>query len=119
MAQVKGEISLERLDQAVGRILRVKLRAGLFDAGLPSQRKYAGQYELLSAPEHRDVARRAVRQSLVLLKNNKQLLPLSPSLNLLVRAMVLTILANKLGVGPTLGKAMATEKTFPQWCFYF
>ena len=85
LAQVKrGEISLERLDQAVGRILRVKLRAGLFDAGLPSQRKYAGQYELLSAPEHRDVARRAVRQSLVLLKNNKQLLPLSPSLNLLV-----------------------------------
>ena len=85
LAQVKsGEISMERLDQAVGRILRVKIRSGLFDAGLPSQRKYAGQYELLGAPEHRDVARRAVRQSLVLLKNDKQLLPLSPTAHILL-----------------------------------
>merc|ERR1711965_595598 len=65
-----GEISIARLDEAVGRILRVKIRAGLFDAGLPSKRKYAGRYELLAAPEHREIARRAVRQSLVLLKNS-------------------------------------------------
>jgi len=85
LAQVKsGEISMARLDEAVGRILRVKLRAGLFDAGLPSTRKYAGRYELLAAPEHREIARRAVRQSLVLLKNAKQILPLSPSANILV-----------------------------------
>ena len=85
LTQVKsGEISMARLDEAVGRILRVKLRAGLFDAGLPSTRKYAGRYELLAAPEHREIARRAVRQSLVLLKNAKQILPLSPSANILV-----------------------------------
>ena len=85
LAQAKsGEISMDRLDQAVGRILRVKLRAGLFDAGLPSERKYAGRYELLAAPEHREIARRAVRQSLVLLKNEKQILPLSPTANILV-----------------------------------
>lgn len=85
LAQVKsGEISLARLDQAVSRILRVKLRAGLFEAGLPSKRKYAGRFDLLAAPEHREVARTAVRQSLVLLKNAKQLLPLSPSANILV-----------------------------------
>ena len=85
LAQVQsGEISIARLDEAVGRILRVKIRAGLFDAGLPSKRKYAGRYELLAAPEHREIARRAVRQSLVLLKNSKQLLPLSPTANILV-----------------------------------
>ena len=85
LAQVKsGEISMARLDQAVGRILRVKIRAGLFDAGLPSTRKYAGRFDLLAAPEHKAVARQAVRQSLVLIKNNDQLLPLSPSANILV-----------------------------------
>jgi len=85
LAQVKsGEIAMARLDQAVGRILRVKMRAGLFDAGLPSARKYSGRYELLAAPEHREIARRAVRQSLVLIKNEKQLLPLSPTANILV-----------------------------------
>ncbi len=85
LAQAKsGEITMARLDQAISRILRVKIRAGLFEAGLPSERKYAGRYDLLAAPEHREVARRAVRQSLVLLKNNKQLLPLSPSANILV-----------------------------------
>ena len=85
LAQVKsGEIKMARLDQAVSRILRVKIRAGLFDAGLPSQRKYAGRYELLAAPEHRKIARQAVRQSLVLLKNDNQLLPILPSANILV-----------------------------------
>jgi len=85
LAQVKsGEITMARLDQAIGRILRVKIRAGLFDAGLPSTRKYAGRFELLAAPEHRAVARKAVRQSLVLIKNQNQILPLSPSADILV-----------------------------------
>lgn len=85
LAQVKsGEISMARLDQAVSRILRVKIRAGLFQAGLPSERKYAGRFELLAAPEHRKIARQAVRQSLVLLKNEKQLLPISPSSHILL-----------------------------------
>jgi beta-glucosidase len=85
LAQVKsGEITMARLDQAVSRILRVKMRAGLFEAGLPSKRKYAGRFDLLSAPEHRKVARQAVRQSLVLLKNEKKLLPISPSSHILL-----------------------------------
>jgi beta-glucosidase len=62
----------------------VKFRSGLFDAGLPSSRPYAGQYELLGSESHREVAREAVRKSLVLLKNNNQILPLSPKLNVLV-----------------------------------
>jgi beta-glucosidase len=85
LAQVRsGEISRERLDDAVRRILRVKVRAGLFEAGRPSKRPLAGRYELLGSPEHRAVARQAVRESLVLLKNEKGLLPLSPGQRVLV-----------------------------------
>jgi beta-glucosidase len=79
-----GEISQARLDQAVARILRVKLRSGLFAAGLPSERPYAGKFELLGSASHRAVAREAVRKSLVLLKNNQQLLPLSANAKVLV-----------------------------------
>ncbi|MDQ2076615.1 exo 1,3/1,4-beta-D-glucan glucohydrolase [Marinimicrobium sp. ABcell2] len=85
LAQVNsGEISQARLDDAVRRILRVKLRAGMFEKGLPSERPYAGQSELLGAPEHRAVARQAVRESLVLLKNNGGLLPLDRHSRVLV-----------------------------------
>ncbi|WP_295931339.1 exo 1,3/1,4-beta-D-glucan glucohydrolase [uncultured Xanthomonas sp.] len=79
-----GQIPMARLDDAVRRILRVKLRLGLFEAGKPSQRPLGGKFELLGAPEHRAVARQAVRESLVLLKNQGQLLPLKPQLKLLV-----------------------------------
>jgi len=85
LAQARsGEIPLTRLDDAVRRILRVKLRAGLFEKGAPSTRPFAGRFDLLGAPEHRAVARQAVRESLVLLKNNAGLLPLSPRANVLV-----------------------------------
>ncbi|HEX8937369.1 MAG TPA: exo 1,3/1,4-beta-D-glucan glucohydrolase [Sphingomicrobium sp.] len=79
-----GEIPMSRLNDAVRRILRVKLRAHLFDKGAPSARPYAGRFELLGSPEHRAVARQAVRESLVLLKNASRLLPLSPRTNVLV-----------------------------------
>ncbi len=79
-----GVIPASRLDDAVRRILRVKLRAHLFDEGRPSSRPLAGHFELLGAPEHRAVARQAVRESLVLLKNTHHLLPLSPRSHVLV-----------------------------------
>lgn len=79
-----GTLPIERLDDAVRRILRVKFRAGLFEAGKPSSRPYAGRYELLGSPGHRALAREAVRQSLVLLKNANGLLPLKPGGNILV-----------------------------------
>jgi len=85
LAQAKsGEIPAARLDDAVRRILRVKLRAHLFEKGAPSTRPLAGRFELLGSPEHRAVARQAVRESLVLLKNQGHLLPLSPGANILV-----------------------------------
>jgi len=84
-AQVaSGEVPMERLDDAVRRILRVKSRLGLFEAGKPSERPHAGDWSLIGAAEHRAVAREAVRKSLVLLKNESGLLPLAPGTKLLV-----------------------------------
>ena len=84
LKQVKaGEISMARIDDAVERILRVKIRAGLFEKGLPSSRKVAGNADLIGAPAHREVARDAVRKSLVLLKND-DVLPLRAGQHVLV-----------------------------------
>ena len=78
-----GEIPMERIDEAVANILRVKLRLGLFEAGKPSQRPYSGQYDMLGSADHRAVARESVRKSLVLLKN-QGVLPIKPGGRLLV-----------------------------------
>ncbi|MBJ7501084.1 MAG: exo 1,3/1,4-beta-D-glucan glucohydrolase [Sphingopyxis sp.] len=82
-AAQSGKLSMARLDDAVRRILRVKLRTGLFEEGKPSARPYAARYELLGAPEHRAVARQAVRESLVLLRNDG-VLPLKTDTRILV-----------------------------------
>ncbi|MBX7500518.1 exo 1,3/1,4-beta-D-glucan glucohydrolase [Qipengyuania sp. YG27] len=79
-----GTIPMATLDEAVTRILRVKLRAGLLDGAVkPSDRPNAGQLELLGSPEHRAIAREAVAKSQVLLKNNG-VLPLQAGANILV-----------------------------------
>jgi beta-glucosidase len=73
-----GEVPLARVDDAVLRILRVKLALGLLEDGrspLADRRLHAR----FGSPEHRAVARRAVRESLVLLKNDRRALPLSKS----------------------------------------
>nr|WP_241971049.1 exo 1,3/1,4-beta-D-glucan glucohydrolase [Pseudidiomarina halophila] len=79
-----GVIPQSRVDDAVRRILRVKMRAGLFNKPSPAERPLAGKTELIGSSEHRSVARAAVRQSLVLLKNQNQLLPLDPGQHILV-----------------------------------
>jgi beta-glucosidase len=75
-----GRIPMARVDDAVVRIVRVKLRAGLFGKR-PSSNRYAGKPEALQA---RELARRAVRESLVLLKNEGPVLPLASGRRLLV-----------------------------------
>lgn len=79
-----GTISQERLDDAVRRILRVKIQSGIFEKGLPSSRPLAGDTSILGSEEHRRIARQAVRESLVLLKNDDQLLPLDTEQTVLV-----------------------------------
>jgi beta-glucosidase len=79
-----GVIPMARIDDAVTRILRVKQRAGLWQKAMPSARSLAGNQQLLGAPEHREVARDAVRKSLTLLKNNDNILPLPSSTKVLL-----------------------------------
>lgn len=79
-----GGVSMTRIDDAVSRILRVKFRSGLFDKPSPKQRPAAGKAAIVGSAEHRAIAREAVRKSLVLLKNDKKILPLSRSVRLLV-----------------------------------
>jgi beta-glucosidase len=80
LAQARsGEIPMTRIDDAVRRILRVKLKEGLFDPARP----YEGRFELLGSPDHRAIAREAVRKSLVLLKNDGAL-PIKASARVLV-----------------------------------
>lgn len=74
-----GTIPLSRVDDAVRRILRVKVKLGLFDPARPGI-----DPSRLATPEHRAVARRAVAESLVLLKNNGGVLPIKPGQRVVV-----------------------------------
>jgi len=71
-----GEIPMTRLEDAVRRILRVKIDSGIFEKPKPSERTYSGKTEFLGSSEHRDLARESVRKSAVLIKNNDSTLPL-------------------------------------------
>ena len=77
-----GRIPMERIDDAVRRILRVKEALGLFDAPRPADRPWSNHASFGSA-EHREVAREAVRKSQVLLKNEGAL-PLRTDAKILV-----------------------------------
>ncbi|MEO1288838.1 MAG: glycoside hydrolase family 3 N-terminal domain-containing protein, partial [Chloroflexota bacterium] len=70
-----GDIRMERIDEAVGNILTVKYELGLFE------RPYGDEslQETVGSDEHRAVAREAVAQSLVLLKNDNDALPIDPN----------------------------------------
>lgn len=95
VAQVRsGEIPMSRIDDAVTRILRVKLRTGLMDQPRPSRRDHTSSGRALQDP---GLARRAVRKSLVLLKNERRLLPLARSSKVLVVGKSADSLQNQTG----------------------
>lgn len=112
-----GTIPEARVDEAVTRILRVKMRAGLLgsDAKKPSERANAGDYGKLGMAPHRAVAREAVAKSQVILKNNG-MLPLKPGANILVAGEAADSIAQAAG-GWTLtwqgGRELTNEKYFP------
>lgn len=68
-----GDITLERVDDAVRRILRAKFAMGLFERPFSEP----ALIETVGSDEHRAVARQAVRESLVLLKNENDTLPIA------------------------------------------
>jgi beta-glucosidase len=76
----EGKVPPERIDAAVTRILRVKYAMGLFQSTATDPALTAA----VGSPEHRAVARECVRASLVLLKNEKNVLPLAKTLKHLV-----------------------------------
>ncbi|GIH93465.1 glycoside hydrolase family 3 N-terminal domain-containing protein [Planobispora siamensis] len=95
VAQVEsGEIPMARIDDAVTRILRVKLRAGVLDGRKPSKRPFAGSADALDAKR---LAREAVRKSQVLLKNNDKVLPLKAGSKVLVVGKSADSLQNQTG----------------------
>lgn len=79
----RGSVSKKRIDEAVSRILKVKLAYGLFEKPRPQERAWSNHASFGSS-EHRSVAREAVRKSLVLLKNQNSLLPLAKNARVLV-----------------------------------
>jgi len=79
-AVLNGIIPQARIDDAVRRILRQKFRVGLFDNPFPDK-QLIGK---IGIREHRDVARQAVRESLVLLKNESNFLPLKKNAKVVV-----------------------------------
>jgi len=70
----RGAIPIAAVDEAVRRVLRVKFRAGLFDRPFADP---ARERETIMKPEYRTAAREIAARSMVLLKNDRQTLPLS------------------------------------------
>lgn len=109
-----GAIPIERIDDAVRRVLRVKFRAGLFDADWPSQ-TIADTTSRFGSSEHLDVAAQAVRESLVLLKNRNGLLPLDGRSHVLVAGDAAENLEKQMGGWSMTwqGRSVAT-RDFPK-----
>ncbi len=79
-AVLNGVIPQSRIDDAVRRILRQKFRVGLFDNPFPDKKLI----KKIGIKKHREVARQAVRESLVLLKNDNDTLPLRKASKIVV-----------------------------------
>jgi len=87
----EGRVPQARIDDAVGRILRIKFQMGLFENAYTDPALTA---EIGSAA-HREVARQCVRESLVLLKNDNKTMPLAKNLK---RLAVAGAAADDLGI---------------------
>jgi beta-glucosidase len=87
----EGKVLPSRIDDAVRRILRIKFQLGLFESTATDPQLTAA----IGSPEHRAVARECVRESLVLLKNEKHTLPLSKKIK---RLAVVGVAADDLGM---------------------
>lgn len=117
VAQVNdGTVPEARLDDAVSRVLRMKLRAGILgdNAQRPSDRPVASQPELLGSEEHRAIAREAAAKSMTVLKNDG-VLPLQSGADILVAGVAADSIAQASG-GWTLtwqGGGELTNDFFP------
>lgn len=76
----EGEVPMSRIDDAVRRVLRLKVRLGLFD----SPNTLAGDYPEFGSEKHAEKALRAAEESEILLKNTDGILPLEKGVKILV-----------------------------------
>lgn len=109
-----GTIPMARVDEAVSRILRVKIRDGVFEKPSPATRELAGHWDVIGSPAHRAIAREAVEKSLVLLKNDG-VLPIRASAKILVAGSAADNIAQAAG-GWTIswqGGGDLTNRDFP------
>jgi len=87
----QNKVSIERINDAVRRILKVKFELGLFENSLADR----SLLPLIGVEEHRNVARQCVRESQVLLKKNDNILPI-PNTN--IKVLVAGEHANNIGL---------------------
>lgn len=73
----EGSLSMERLDDIVARVLRVKMELGLFENPYTDENAWQ---EIIRCRKHRDIAHKTAQESIVMLKNNG-ILPLKPDLS--------------------------------------
>lgn len=78
----EGKISTERVDDAVTRILKVKKNMGILDD--PSMENVSVEVNETGESNYRDLAKSLVEKSMVLLKNDKELLPIKPGTKIFV-----------------------------------
>lgn len=76
----QGKITQARLDDAVRRIIRVKMAVGLFEKDMNQAKKYAD----FGTEKYKDAARNSALESITLLKNKGEVLPLDPTTKVLV-----------------------------------
>lgn len=105
----EGRIPMARIDDAVRRVLRVKAKLGLLDG-----RPVRDDPSRIGAPEHRALARRAVAESLVLLKNEGRVLPVRPGARILVAGSGADNMAKQAGGWTITWQGTdTTKKDFP------
>jgi beta-glucosidase len=103
-----NRIPMARIDDAVRRILRTKAAAGLWEHPM-ANRQLAAEF---GSPAHRQVGRDAVRQSMVLLKNDKSVLPLKKSAKVAVTGSKANDMGSQCG-GWTVGWQGTTGAVTP------
>lgn len=76
---LEGKVPMSRIDEAVERILTLKVKLGLFENPIPK-----GDYSKFASKEHADAAFQAALESITLLKNDKNILPIAKNRKVLV-----------------------------------
>ncbi len=107
----KGDVKVERINDAVSRILRVKFEMGLFENPLGKKELAASA---LGLDENCEVARKAVRESLVLLKNKNNILPLKKGAKIYITGPAMDDIGVQCG-GWTASWQGGTDKGGQKW----